>query len=93
MHTTKLTVTEAVRHFSEYVNRITYKHESFVLVKGKKPVAELKPLPSGRTMADLPDLLASLPSLTIEEAETFSADVLTIRESMQHEGLRDPWES
>lgn len=92
MNTTTLTVTEAVRHFSEYINRAAYRHERFILVKGKKPVAELKPLPSGRTLGDLSNLLASLPSLTRKEADAFSADILNIRQCLHNEGLRDPWE-
>lgn len=39
MSTTTLTLTEAVRHFSDYVSRVACRHESFVLCKGKKPVA------------------------------------------------------
>ena len=89
MHNTTVTVTEVVRNFSEYINRIAYRHENFILVKGKKPVAELKPLPLGRTLADLPEMLASLPSLTRDEAEAFSADILHARESPRGEGLRD----
>ena len=39
MSTEVLTVTEAVRHFSEYINRVAYRHEVFVLRKGRKSVA------------------------------------------------------
>lgn len=42
-----LSVTEAARHFAEYINRVAYRGESFVLVRGNKPVAELRPLPMG----------------------------------------------
>ena len=93
MHTTTLTVTETVRNFSEYINRIVYKHESFVLVKGKKPVAELKPLPLGRKLADLPLIMLSLPSLTKPEADAFSRDIVKGRQSQQKNKLRDPWAS
>ena len=93
MNSTTVTVTEAVRRFSEYINRIAYRRESFVLVKGKKPVAELKPLPKGRALGDLPRLLASLPPLTADETDAFSADVARARESFAKTGMRDPWES
>ena len=93
MRTSTLTVTEAVRHFSDYINRIAYKHERFVLVKGKKPIAELKPLPVARTLGDLPRLLASLPSLSNADLDAFSKDVAMVRESTAKEGLKDPWES
>jgi len=93
MHTTTVTVTETVRNFSEYINRIVYKHESFILVKGKKPVAELKPLPLGRTLADLPHIILSLPSLTKSEADSFSRDIVKARQLQQKINLRDPWDS
>ncbi len=40
---TRVTVTEAVRNFSEILGRVRFKGERFVLVKGGKPVAELGP--------------------------------------------------
>ena len=93
MRKTTLNVTEMVRNFSEYINRISYKHERFILLKGKKPVAELKPLPSGRKMGEIPGLLACLPTLTESEAEDFSADITRARTSLGKEGLKDPWDS
>jgi antitoxin (DNA-binding transcriptional repressor) of toxin-antitoxin stability system len=41
-----LSVTEAARHFAEYINRVVYRSEAFVLVRGNKPIAELRPLPT-----------------------------------------------
>ena len=67
-----ITVTDAVRHFSDYVSRVVYRHESFVLCKGKKPVAELRPLPSGRRLGDLPGILRSLPRLSKTDAAAFA---------------------
>ena len=94
MRTTTITVTETVRNFSEYINRIAYRHESFILVKGKKPVAELKPLPLGRTLADLPGIMSSLPSLTKSEADAFfSKDIVNARQSQQKMELKNLWDS
>jgi antitoxin (DNA-binding transcriptional repressor) of toxin-antitoxin stability system len=93
MNTSTLTVTELARHFSDYINRIAYKGEHFVLVKGRKPVAELKPVPKGKTLGELPRLLASLPSLPKEDLAVFSRDVAMVRESASKEGLKDPWGS
>ena len=63
-----VTVTQVARNFAEYVNRVAYRRESFTLLRGKKPLAELRPLPTGARLSELPGLLASLPRLT--EAET-----------------------
>ena len=93
MNAKTLTVTEAVRHFSDYISRVAYRHESFVLCKGKKPVAELRPLPSGRRLGDLPAILRSLPRLPRGDAEAFAKDVETVRADLAAGELRDPWES
>ncbi|MCK5801625.1 MAG: hypothetical protein KAI66_02275 [Lentisphaeria bacterium] len=93
MNTNTLTVTEAVRHFSDYVSRVSYLHESFVLYKGKKPVAELRPLPTGRRLGDLPGILRSLPRLSKADATAFSADLDAARDASATDELRDPWVS
>ena len=86
-----LTVTEAVRHFSDYVNRVAYRHETFVLRKGNKSVAELRPLPSGRRLGDLPSILRSVPRLSDHDADAFVKDVDTARADLGGEKMRDPW--
>lgn len=88
-----LTVTEVVRHFAEYVNRVAYRHESFVLVRGSRPVAELRPLPSGRRLAELPGLFASLPHLSATEAGELAHDVDAARGEISHKEVHDPWRS
>jgi antitoxin (DNA-binding transcriptional repressor) of toxin-antitoxin stability system len=88
-----LTVTEVVRHFADYVNRVAYRRESFVLVRGNKPIAELRPLPIGKRLAELPGLLASLPHLSAAEAEAFAADLDAARDALGRSEVRDPWRS
>jgi len=88
-----LTVTEVVRHFADYVNRVVYRRESFVLVRGNKPVAELRPLPVGKRLGDLPGLFDSLPRLTVTEADAFAADLEDAREGLARTEVRDPWPS
>lgn len=88
-----LSVTEVVRHFADYVNRVAYRRESFVLIRGNKPVAELRPLPTGKRLSELPGLLASLPRLTPEEAGGFAADLDAARDDMRAAEVRDPWRS
>ena len=88
-----LTVTEAVRHFSDYISRVAYRHESFVLCKGRKPVAELRPVPGGRRLGDLPGLLRSLPHLSEGDAAAFAEDVEASRHALATDELRDPWAS
>jgi antitoxin (DNA-binding transcriptional repressor) of toxin-antitoxin stability system len=94
MYGKSLSVTEAVRHFSDYLNRVAYRHESFVLRRGNRPIAELRPLPSGRRLGDLPAILDSLPRLTTEEAKSFAESVDQAREALPPaDDGSDPWQS
>lgn len=93
MNTKVVTVTEAVRNFSEYINRVAYRHEAFILRKGKKPVAELRPLPHGRRLGDLPAILRAVPPLSGTDAAAFGKDVDAARADLAAGELRDPWVS
>ena len=86
-----LTVTEVARHFAEYVNRVAYRRESFVLLRGSRPVAELRPLPTGKRLSELPGLLTTLPRL--DDAGEFAADLETARAELARGEFADPWQS
>lgn len=86
-----VTVTQVARNFAEYVNRVAYRRESFTLLRGKKPLAELRPLPTGARLSELPGLLASLPRLTATEARDLAADLDAAREELGE--ARDAWQS
>ncbi|MCY4438965.1 MAG: hypothetical protein OXE53_01950 [Deltaproteobacteria bacterium] len=88
-----LTVTEVARNFAEYINRVSYRGENFVLVRGNRPVAELRPVPSGKKLAELPSLLASLPHLSPAEATQLSDELAAARDELARVEVRDPWES
>lgn len=93
MDTTSLSVTEMVRGFSDYVNRVAYRGERFILLKGRKPVAELRPIPSGRLLGELEAVLRSLPALAPAEADSFAADIEEARARLPQDEPRDPWQS
>lgn len=65
-------VTKVARHFADYINRVAFRGERFVLMRGNKPVAEFRPVPVGARLEDLPGLLASLPRLSKADAEAFN---------------------
>lgn len=91
---TSLTVTETARNFSDIINRVTYKGERFILLKGKRAVAEISPIKSGRPLSELPGILAKLPPLSAKEAESFAKDLEQLhQDSRGTEGVKDPWES
>lgn len=70
-----ITITRLARNLADIVNRVAYRNERFTVVRGKRAVAELIPVPAGRPLADLPELLESLPRLDEGDAETFSRDL------------------
>jgi antitoxin (DNA-binding transcriptional repressor) of toxin-antitoxin stability system len=88
-----VTVTQVARHFADYVNRVAYRRESFTLVRGNKPLAELRPLPAGKRLSELPALFASLPHLSPEEASDFADDLAASQGELARAQVRDAWQS
>lgn len=86
-------VTDVIRNFSDYLNRVAYRGERFVLIRGGKPVAELSPVPAGTRLGDLSAVLRSLPRLSAEEAGAFEADLEAARSELARQPPEDPWES
>lgn len=93
MNTKSLSVTDVARHFSDYVNRVAYRNERFVLRKGRRAVAELRPVHAGRRLGDLSAIIASLPRLSESDLASFSKDIHRSRKSLARERTRDPWAS
>lgn len=86
-------VTEVARNFADYINRVAFRGERFVLMRGKKAVAELRPVSSGKRLGELPDLLASLPRLDPAEAEKVAAHLERVRAEIRGRSAQDPWAS
>lgn len=93
MSGSRTTVTEVARSFSDFINRVAYRQESFVLTKGNKPVAELRPVPTGRRLGDISSILRSFPRLAEGDAKAFADDVDTARACMPANEGTDPWAS
>ena len=51
-----ISVTEASRNFADYINRVVYRGESFVLIRGNKAVAEISPVVSGKCLKELSEI-------------------------------------
>lgn len=86
-------VTDVARNFADYINRVAFRGERFVLMRGKRAVAELRPVPAGGRLGDLPALLASLPRLSDSDAEQLADDWERSRTVLGELEVRDPWES
>ena len=85
-------VTEVIRGFSDYINRVVYNGDRFLLIRGGKAVAELSPVPRHTRLAELPAILESLPRLGQGETESFEHDLERGRSETPALPL-DPWES
>jgi hypothetical protein len=92
MPKTLTTVTELSRRFSDYMNRVKYRRESFILTKGKEPFAEIRPLPRGLTGPEFLDLIKNGPHLDPDDIEQFAKDIDDARREMDSLPIRDPWE-
>lgn len=60
---------------------------------GNKPVADPKILPTSKRLAELSDVLGSLPRLPGTEAEEFAQDVASARSELAAVKVRDSWAS
>jgi len=91
--TIEISVTDVLRNFSDYINRVVYRGERFTLLRGGKPVAELAGVTAGARLGDLQQILAALPRLESEAAEDFSQDLERARCELERREPRDPWAS
>lgn len=87
------TVTEVMRNFADYINRVAYRGESFTLIRGGKPVAVMSPVPGGTRLGDLRELLEGLPRLAEEEAGAFAGDLERARRDLNTLAPGDRWGS
>ncbi len=59
---TRISSTKAARSFSDLLNRVRYRGETFVVERRGEPICEIVPAKPARfTVADLVDLLRSIP--------------------------------
>ena len=83
-------VTDVARGFSDYLNRVAYGGESFVLIRGGRAVAELKGCGTGKKLSELPGILANLPRCSPEEGTSFKDDLRELKASVKME-KDSPW--
>ena len=90
---TRISVTEAVRNFADFINRVAYRGEHFVLERGGRPVARLVPVPQAGRLGDLPELMANVPGLDPEDAGAFARDMEEAAHGLPPLAESDRWES
>ncbi len=81
----RVSATDAARNFSDLLNRVRYRSESFVIERGGTPVAELRPsAPTRFTGSDLQNLMKSVPKVDgdfLAEIEALSRSQPTVPET------------
>ncbi len=82
----RISVTQAVRQFSDLLNRVFYHGTIVELERGNKVIARISPVSSESPLKvrDLNNLFANLPSLG-EDAEAFAKDLTEIRKQIPPE--------
>jgi antitoxin (DNA-binding transcriptional repressor) of toxin-antitoxin stability system len=89
----RISATRAVRDFSEVLNTIKFKGVHYIIERGGKPVASMKPIDGKtdfKTLGQLKALLKKLPKLD-EELDAFAADLEDIRKNQPLVAMGDLW--
>lgn len=87
-----ISATDAVRTFSDLLNAIKYKGESYTILRGGKPAATIGPAekPFGeRKLRELGAFIHTLP--VIEDGEAFAADLEDIIRTQPTLPETSPW--
>ena len=77
----RISATRAVRDFSEVLNTIKFQGVHYIIERGGKPVASMRPIDEKadfKTLGELKALLKKLPKLD-EKLDAFAADLEDIR--------------
>jgi antitoxin (DNA-binding transcriptional repressor) of toxin-antitoxin stability system len=88
-----VTATELGRNLADYLNRVMYRGESFVVQRGGRAIAELRPTAKGVRGADFLARYPSLPHLTPEEALVLEQDIERARGELAQVPVTSPWDS
>jgi prevent-host-death family protein len=88
-----VTATEAVRKFSEILNSIRYRGESYTIVRAGKPIASISPIePSSRKrfLSELREMVKDIPHLGAE-ADRFGHDLRNVLKRQPPMPKEDRW--
>ena len=90
----RITASRAVRDFSEILNTIKFKGVHYIIERGGKPVASMRPIDEKtdfKTLGEFKALLKKLPRLD-EELDAFAADLEDIWKDQPLMAKGDLWE-
>ena len=87
----RVAVTDVARNFADFINRVAYRGEEFILERGGKSVAELNPAIVGEKLGSLVEFIDSLPRLSDLDRNDLLASQKAGTKTRKKEVLRDPW--
>ena len=90
---TPITITKFSRALADFINFVYYRNESFLLLRGNKAVAEIRPVSKNMSLGDLSVLLRGGSGLSKEENLDFLRDVEDIKKESAKDRGRNKWES
>ena len=79
-----LSATEVVRKFSEILNSVRYRGESYTIVRGGKPIASILPVETSsrkKLLGELKEMVKDIPHLGAD-ADRFGRD---LRDILEHQ--------
>jgi prevent-host-death family protein len=87
----RITATRVLREFSELLNQVRYKSQSYIVERNGKPIARLVPvsdLKEAKKLKELKNLLSSLPSCS-DDLQAFAKDLEKIARQQHplHHGI------
>jgi len=88
-----VSATEVVRKFSDILNSVRYRGESYTIVRGGKPVASISPVetsPRRKVLRELKELIKNIPHLGTE-ADRFGKDLKKIRKHQPSLPKENKW--
>ena len=90
----RITATQAVKDFSELLNRIKFNGDHYIIERSGKPVALMEPVKEpkkDKRLKELKSLLKELPRLN-EELDSFADDLEAISKSQLPLPEESSWE-
>lgn len=89
-----INATDAAREFSDILNSVKYKRDSYTVMRGGKPTAAIVPIESTgthRTMSELRMIIKSLPRLG-EDSLQFARDIKDLSRNQPAMPDNNSWE-
>jgi len=88
-----VSATEAVRKFSEILNSIRYRGESYTIIRGGKPIASISPVEISsrkKLLSEFKEMVKDIPHLG-SEADRFGRDLKELLEHQPPMPKEDKW--